>query len=194
MARVVKARQYLCLDADVLVVSSLATLFEQHAALPKGRVLIAPEATRSPVTNLGSALQSVYLATPQEVERLVDSRSEIAADSHVINDGVFVADPEGLSTADEFLRRSPSIREWVEARHDVWWRHKAAFNIALASARATEPLDGSFNAQLHVDPAEWDCGREGVRWRGNPARVLHFNGSGRRGHAAWKSRLLGRVA
>ena len=113
---------------------------------------------------------------------------EIGAESFA--DGVFVADMESLDRVDDFLRRSAIIREWVGARLDVWWRHKAAFNIALASAGAVAPLDASYNVQLHVHTAEQD-GTGGVRSRGSRASVLHFNGAGRRFHSEWKQRLLG---
>ncbi|WP_394829226.1 glycosyltransferase family 2 protein [Pendulispora albinea] len=195
MARVVRARQYLCLDADVLVLAGLRPLFEQHAALPKGHVLIAPEATRHAVATLGHALQSVYMATPHEVESLVGSRSAIAAEPHVINDGVFVADADALAKVDDFLRRAPLLREWVGARGDVWWRQKAALNIALAADRAIAPLDATYNMQLHIHPVEHDARTGGAMSRGamsrDSIRVLHFNGAGRRLHAGWKQLVLG---
>lgn len=195
MFHVVNANQYLCLDADLLVLDTLMPLFHRHAALPKGTVLIAPEAAARAAAPLAHALRSVYRATHDEIEALLGSQPRLTGERRIVNDGVFVADREALVAVDGFLRRSPAIREWVGARPDVWWRQKAALNIALAHLGAMAPMDDSYNAQLHVESAEplLAEGREVTFWRGRPARVLHFNGAGRSSFAAWKSRLLGDV-
>ncbi len=192
----VEAKQYLCMDADLLVLDTLAPLFEMHAALPAGQVLIGPEATRTPVTNLRQGLRTVYLATAAETDRLLAPYPGTDDEPTVVNDGVFVADFEALASVDETLRDAPFVRDWVTARRDVWWRTKAALNIALARARAITPLDSAYNAQLHIDPAI-SCafgGRQGATWRGRPAKVLHFNGAGKNVYPAWRRTILGNGA
>jgi glycosyltransferase involved in cell wall biosynthesis len=188
----VEAKQYLCLDADVLVLDSLAPLFKMHAALRRGQVLIAPEATRDPVTDLRHGLQSVYLATLADAERLLAPYPGAATNPNVVNDGVFVADFEALTAVDETLRSAPALCDWVVARRDVWWRAKAALNVALARAHAITPLDSAYNAQLHLEPAKSSTidGQPGATWRGRPAKVLHFNGRGKNSYAAWKRIVL----
>ena len=90
----VEAKQYLCMDADLLVLDTLAPLFEMHAALPAGQVLIGPEATRTPVTNLRQGLRTVYLATAAETDWLLAPYPGTDDEPTVVNDGVFVADFE----------------------------------------------------------------------------------------------------
>jgi hypothetical protein len=193
MSHVVKANQYLCLDADLLVLDTLLPLFERHAALPKGMVLIGREAAAGAGAPLARALRSVYGATHQEVEALLGSDPRLFGERSVVNDGVFVAHHQALVAIDGFLQRSRIIREWVGAKVDVWWRQKAALNIALAHLGAIAPMDDSYNAQLHVERPEppLDGGRRITCWRGRPARVLHFNGAGRSAFDAWKAHVLG---
>lgn len=195
MATAVEARQYLCLDTDVLVLESLATLFEQHASLGEGRVLIARESTNVRVGTLGQALASVYLATPDEVARLTGRDPAIQDAPHVVNDGVFVADRAALLAIDRTLREAPHIAAWVHARQQVWWRQKAALNLALARLSCGAELDPGFNVQLHCEQIERRIvdGRNAAVWRGRHARVLHFNGSGRRAYDEWRHALLGGV-
>jgi hypothetical protein len=191
MTQAVAAEQYLCLDADVLVIDSVAPLFAMHAALPKDQVLIAPEATRFPVADLRHGLQAVYMATPAETEQLLSAAPGAERETTVVNDGVFVAGFDALSAVDRLLRARPGVTQWVSARRDVWWRQKAALNLALAHTRAIAPLDSAYNAQLHVDAAVPNGAAPGAMWRGRPARVLHFNGAGRSAYPAWRASSMG---
>ncbi|HLK39234.1 MAG TPA: hypothetical protein VKU41_20875, partial [Polyangiaceae bacterium] len=193
ITRAVEAEQYLCLDADVLVLDSLAPLFEIHAALPAGQVLIGPEATKVLVADLRHGLQSIYLATAAEAAQLLAALPGAERETTVVNDGVFVAGFGALAAVDSALRRAPAVTQWVSARRDVWWRQKAALNLALAQARAIAPLDSAYNAQLHVEGAVsgGGDGRPAALWRGRPAKVLHFNGAGRSAYGAWRRSVLG---
>ncbi|MFP2932390.1 glycosyltransferase family 2 protein [Pyxidicoccus sp. 3LG] len=193
MATTVEARQYLCLDTDVLVLESLAELFEQHAALGEGRVLVARESMNANVRTLGQALASVYLASPNEVSRLTGGDPALLEAPHVINDGLFVADRPALLAIDRTLREAPQVGAWVHARQHVWWRQKAALNLALARLACGVELDPVFNVQLHHEQVERRVvdGRCSAVWQGRNAKVLHFNGSGRRAWDAWKHALLG---
>ena len=194
VTRVVKAAQYLCIDADVLVLDSLAPLFEQHAKLPKGRVLIAREATRVPVPTLADALATVYQATAEDIDVLTRAHPVVAAEPYVLNDGVFVADMAALSAADEVVRASADLRAWVRAAPNVWWRPKAALNVAMAQLGAIVLLDGAYNVQLHVDTVQsaGEIGRPVALWGGRLAAVLDFNGSARAAsYARWRLGVLG---
>jgi glycosyltransferase involved in cell wall biosynthesis len=188
----ISAKQYLCLDADVLVVDGLASLFEMHAALPRGRALVAAESSPQSIPDLRSALESLYLTAPAEAERLLAPYPDAASSRDVINDGVFVADFDALAAVDEILRDAAALRIWATARRDVWWRTKGALNVALAQARAITLLGGEYNVQLHVDPAV-PCtvdGRPGAHSRGRRVRILHFNGRGKNLYSSWRRTLF----
>jgi hypothetical protein len=193
MARVVRANQYLCLDADVLILDSLAPLFEQHARSGYGKVLVASEGGPHSGQTLREGLASVYRATPVEIRRLIGRHLRAGAEPHVLNDGVFVADQAALASADAVLRSEPFVRAWVNARPDLGWRTKAAFNLALARLGAIVPLCTEYNAQIHLAPAigHREEGRLRAEWRGEPARVLHFNGRGRESYEGWRAQVLG---
>jgi hypothetical protein len=141
-------------------------------------MLIAPEASRTAWQGLGSALCSVYAASADERQRLTAGDPSLDLYPQVVNDGVFVADRAALLSIDEALRGAPEWQAWVYARRDVWWRHKAALNLALARLDAASPLDPLYNVQLHVEsqvPPE--------------AKILHFSGTGRRHHGSYAPML-----
>src|SRR5579872_3738428 len=158
-----------------------------------GQVLIGPEATKVLVADLRHGLQSIYLATAAEAAQLLAALPGAERETTVVNDGVFVAGFGALAAVDSALRRAPAVTQWVSARRDVWWRQKAALNLALAQARAIAPLDSAYNAQLHVEGAVsgGGDGRPAALWRGRPAKVLHFNGAGRSAYGAWRRSVLG---
>jgi hypothetical protein len=194
MAHVVQAHQYLCLDADLLVLGDVSTLFDQHAALGPGRMLIGPEFATDRGQHLGDAIGTIYRGSASEIVQLTGGDSASSAYPQVVNDGVFVADRGALLAIDAVLRAAPDIGTWVHARPDVWWRQKAALNIALARLDAAARMRERYNVQLHSAAVEPMRSRPGVAlWQGEPATVLHFNGAGRRQHAAWKGRILGRA-
>jgi len=192
MSRFVRAKQYLCLDADVLVVDGLSTLFELHARLPEGRVLIAPEATRGHVPTLSDALVGLYRSTRGELDALIREYPRIAREPHVVNDGVFVADAAALQAVDDLLGASATLQSWARARPDVWWRPKGALNVALSQLGAIAPLDGSYNVQLHIEIARRGSsnGDRATLWRGRRATVLHFNGGARATYRQWRRDVL----
>jgi glycosyltransferase involved in cell wall biosynthesis len=193
LAAHVEASQYLCLDTDVLILDSLASLFDQHAQLGPGQVLIAAEAARVPIDSLERALSKIYHASAAEIAALTGADAQLQAYPRIVNDGVFVADGEALMAIDRCLRAAPGLVAWVHARADVSWRQKAALNIALARLGCGAVLDQAFNVQLHVEHVA--ARRAGERceplWRGQRARVLHFNGAGRAAHRLWRDLVLG---
>jgi hypothetical protein len=110
----------------------------------------------------------------------------------VINDGVFIADRAALLGVDTVLRNCPGLTAWVHGRADVWWRQKAALNIALARLDAAVPMAARHNVQLHVTKVEAAStpGQALASYAGEPVTVLHFNGAGRVQHPQWRSRVL----
>jgi hypothetical protein len=193
ITRCIEAEQYLCLDADVLVLDSLVPLFEKHAALPKGKVVIGAEATPDCAINLRQGLQSIYLATPAEATRLLRGRPEARGECCAVNDGLFVADREALSRIDQLLRDSPEVGDWVRSRRDVWWRQKAALNLALACGDTIVPLDNAYNVQLHVQSVKrsFSQGRVLAHSQSENAKMLHFNGRGKNLYSTWRNIVLG---
>jgi hypothetical protein len=189
VSRVVASRQYLCLDADVLVVDTLADLLKQHAALPLGTVLAARQVGDHRVA-LGSEGTAAYGATAAEVDDLRVSFPWIP--SHEINDGVFVADASALARIDEFLRATPAVADWVQARPEAWQRQRTAFTVALGALGTFAPMGEAYNVRLQRERPRyaWTNGRHTVEWQGRLVKVLHFSGTSKSTVGPWKRLLL----
>jgi hypothetical protein len=126
-------------------------------------------------------LTTMYGATPGERARLTGDDARVDGYPLVINDGVFVADHQALLAVDAFLRTRPGVATWVHGNPRVWWRQKAALNLALAMHDSAVALDWTYNVQLHAQQTVP---------RG--AKILHFNGAGRPLHPAARSQRKSR--
>lgn len=179
-ARVVEAEGFLCLDADMLVLGDLRPLFAALEACPPGRVLACREANGTEETKLSEALSVVYKGAAGDIAR-VAGRDEGEGDyTLVVNDGLFAGGRAALLALDALIRSWEAAPAWVDERHDVWWRNQFVFNLALARLRCGVELSPVYNVQLIAQDVELEPnGRARATWRGQEARVLHFNGSGR---------------
>ena len=99
-----------------------------------------------------------------------------------VNDGLFAGSRGALLALDGLLRRWPSASAWVDERRDICWRNQFVFNLALARLHCAVELDPVFNIQLNSQDVALSGDGEmpmSAHWRGQPVRVLHFNGGGR---------------
>ena len=194
VARVIEAEQYLCLDADMLVLGDLRPIFAALEACPSGSILAANEGNDHRLENLAHALREIYGGTEADEQPLFRRASE-AAYPLVVNDGLFAGTRAALLALDGEIRNMTDARRWMSERPDVWWRNQFIFNLALARLQCGIELDSIYNLQLHVRDAELRDvnGHLEATWLNRVVRVLHFSGSGRRKYPEFRGRFA-RVA
>jgi hypothetical protein len=183
VARVIQAEQYLCLDADAIVLGSLAPLFAALDAAPAGSILVCREANHSGSYKLADALLHTYFGSPPDLRRVLGQVNGEGEYPLVVNDGMFAGTAAALCAVDGVMREMPQAIAWMEERRRVcWWRNQFIFNLALARLHCGVEVDGRYNVQLHTQDVQ--VTGEGrnihVSWRGQPVRVLHFCGIGKR--------------
>jgi hypothetical protein len=182
VARVIQAEQYLCLDADMIVLGSLTPIFEAIEAAPVGSILVAREANHSGPYKLSDALLYTYFGSPRDLRRILGQVNGEGEYPLVVNDGMFAGTAAALCAVDGVIRGMPQAIAWMEERrHVCWWRNQFIFNLALARLHCGVEVDGGYNVQLHtkdVQVAGEDRDVQ-VSWRGRPVRVLHFCGVGK---------------
>ncbi|MDX6694827.1 MAG: alpha-galactosidase [Blastocatellia bacterium] len=180
-ARVIQAEQFICLDADMLVLGDLRPVFATLEACPEGTLLACREANSNVVNNLDHALCSVYGGHSSDIHRLLGSHNGEGAYPLVVNDGLFAGGRAALLALDGVIRSWTNAPSWVDERGDIWWRNQLVFNLALAHLHCGVELSPIYNVQLNSQNVEmsWADGRLQAHWFGHRARVLHFNGLGR---------------
>ncbi len=188
VARVAEAQQFLCLDADMLILGDLCPVFAALNACPEESILACREGNSHGLYNLGHALRTAYGGNDHDLNLLLDQANHEASYSLVVNDGIFAGNRTALLALDGVIRAMPHAIKWIDARHDVWWRNQFVFNQALARLRCGVELDGIYNVQLHVQDAQMarQNGHIHALWRGQSVRVLHFSGAGRRKYPEWR--------
>jgi hypothetical protein len=182
VARMVEADSYLCLDADMLVLSSLAPVFSMVEDSPSERIFACAEGTGDRHGDLGGALLGRYGGEPGDIERMLGTRGDEARYPFVVNDGLFAGGRDAMLALDEEMRAMPGAVAWLDERPDLPWRNEFVFNLALARLRCGAELPQRYNVQLdagEVDIDEDGSGRLRVSREGGPVGVLHLNGRGR---------------
>jgi glycosyltransferase involved in cell wall biosynthesis/predicted O-methyltransferase YrrM len=190
VARVIEAEQYLCLDADMLVLGDLGPIFAALEACPPGSILAANEGNDHRLEHLAHALREIYGGTEADEQRLF-RRAPEAAYPLVVNDGLFAGTRAALLALDGEIRGMTEAQQWMSERQDIWWRNQFIFNLALARLKCGIELDSIYNLQLHVHDAELHDlhGRLEATWLGRAVRVLHFSGNGRRKYPEFRGRF-----
>lgn len=190
LALVVEAEQYVCLDADMLVLGDLGPVFAALAACPAGRIFACREGNSLEANHLGHALRAIYGGGDADVRRLEMTPAEEAY-GLVVNDGLFAGGRAALLALDGAIRAMPQASGWVDGHPKVSWRNQFIFNLALARLQCGVELDSAYNVQLHVQDVQlFDAGaRVRATWRGRDARVLHFSGGAKRKYPAWQGRF-----
>jgi predicted O-methyltransferase YrrM len=192
-ARVADAQQFLCLDADMLVLDDLRPVFAALHACPEGSILACREGNGGGFHNLRHALSLVYGGGDADLHRLAVTPEE-ADYPLVVNDGLFAGSATALLALDGVIRAMPQAAAWVDERSDIWWRNQFVFNLALARLRCGVELDATYNVQLHTQEVQFRQadGRVRADWRGRAVRVLHFSGVGKHKYPEWQG-LFARV-
>ena len=186
---VVNAEQFLCLDADMLVLSELRPVFAALEACAPGSVLACREGNGFYYKDLGNALRTVYCGNDGDLTRILASPNGELGYPLVVNDGIFAGTREALLALDSLVRSMPKAITWTDERRDVAYRNQFVFNLALARLGCGVELDPLYNVQLNSQEVEFEerNGRIKAAWSGRPARVLHFNGCGRRKYPKWRN-------
>jgi hypothetical protein len=183
IAHLVDARQFVCLDADVLVLGDLAPLFGALVACADDAVLACREGNHRGFDSVASVLVA-YDGAVEDIERILGRAGDEAQYPLVVNDGVFAGSRSALLALDATIRAMPGAAAWCDARPRISWRNQFVFNLALAQLRCGVELSPAFNVQLHAQDVEVDL--RGVRpratWQGHDVRVVHRSGVGRRKH------------
>ena len=182
VARVIDAEQFLCLDADMLVLGDLSPLFDALHTFPSRSILACREANCRGHGNLSNALQHTYRSNRSDLYRLLPQVNGEANYPLVVNDGLFAGSRSALLALDAVIRSMPQAVAWVdEGRTFCWWRNQFIFNLALAQLDCGIGLDDKWNVQLHTSDVKLivEANRISADWQGSPVRVLHFCGQGR---------------
>ena len=189
VARVIPAERFICLDADMLVLSRLDILFAAVEACPPETILVCGEGNDHGVRDLATALDIVYGGGPNPP--FFTRESDLGKYPLVVNDGLLAGSRDAFTALDAELRHLPDVVRWVDERADNRWRNQFAANVALARMAAAVELDPTWNVQLHVQDVQLDRGR--VSWHGRDVRVLHFSGNAKHRHQALRDAIRAEV-
>lgn len=169
------ARQFVCLDADMLVLGTLAPLFGALDACAPDAVLVCGEGNDHGIADLRSALDVAYGGG---IDPPFFSRSGPWGRSPlVVNDGLLAGSRSAFLALEQAVRELPGAIRWMDARPDIRWRNQFVVNVALVQSGQAVELDPTWNLQLHVQDV--DAVGTRARWRGRDVRVLHFAGVGK---------------
>jgi hypothetical protein len=172
-ARVIAARRFICLDADMVVFADLEPVFSALDVLAPDRILVCREANDRRYTDLGHILDTAYRGGSPN---FFDPRGPVGRYPLVVNDGLFAGRAEALLALDRAVRALPDAIDWVDVDPAIDWRNQFVFNVALATLDAGVELDPTWNVQLHAQEVEaaGDPDRPRAQWRDTQARILHF--------------------
>ncbi|HKG47252.1 MAG TPA: CmcI family methyltransferase [Pyrinomonadaceae bacterium] len=189
-ARVVDAKHYLCLDADMVVLGDLRPIFATLEALPEGRILVCREGNSHHANHLGYAIGSIYGGGKADLQKLGVTPEEQSY-SLVVNDGLFAGDQTALRALDGAIRAMPQAISWCDGHSQVKWRNQFIFNVALARLQCGVELDPLYNVQLHVQNVDFfeQGSRLRAMWRGREPHVLHFSGGAKRKYPQWQGKF-----
>jgi NPCBM/NEW2 domain/Methyltransferase domain len=181
IARLVEARSYVCLDADMLVLDRLEPLFAAIDAVPEGSVLACREGNSHTYRDVDDVLARVYGGRTGDIVRILGADGDEGAYPLPVNDGTFAGSRDALLALDATIRGMPGARQWIEENRAVAWRNQFVFNLALARLDRGVELDERYNLQLNGQNVEvgLETARPSVVWQGSQVHVLHANGWGR---------------
>ncbi|HSL54834.1 MAG TPA: NPCBM/NEW2 domain-containing protein [Pyrinomonadaceae bacterium] len=190
VARVIDAKYYLCLDADMIVLGDLRPIFATLEALPEGRILVCREGNTQYANHLGSAIDHIYGGGEADLRQLGLTPEEQSY-SLVVNDGLYAGDQTALRALDGAIRAMPQACAWVDGHNRVKWRNQFIFNLALARLQCGVELDSIYNVQLLAQNVDFfeQGSRLRATWRGREARVVHLNGNAKHKYPQWQKKF-----
>jgi hypothetical protein len=190
VASLVDADNFICLDADMLVLDDLGAVFEAINAHAPDTILIVRDAFLTN-GNLLKQLCSHYRGERGDLSLLPGPVSDESNYDLIVNDGLFAGSRRALLGIDNLIRNMPGAATWVDYYPDHGWRNQFVFNLALARLRCGVELDSRYNLQMHMNDATPQVVDSRLRalWRGRHAHVLHFCGWGRDKYLEWRKRL-----
>ena len=188
VARVIDAQEFLCLDADMIVLDNLGSIFAAIEACPDDSILACREGNGRGFRDLEHILTTAYGGSSADLVRLLGTSNGEGAYPFVANDGLFAGSRSALLALDGVIRAMPQAGAWVEERRDMSWRNQFIFSLALARLGCGIELDSSYNVQLHVQDVDlhWAGVQMQATWHGRGVRVLHFSGAGRNKYPEWR--------
>jgi predicted O-methyltransferase YrrM len=183
VAQLVDAEQFLCLDADTVVLRELAPIFAATEACPAGSVLACREGNSRGYRNVADALGRAYGGEQEDFARILGQVGREPGYELVVNDGVFAGSRSALIALDATIRGMPGAGQWLDSRPHIGWRNQFIFNLALARLDCGVELDETNNIQLHTSDVDVDldvaAARPSVRWQGRQVRIVHASATGR---------------
>lgn len=183
----VRAKRYVCLDCDTLVLGPLTGLWDALSVLKESSLLFAfdgngiglgCEADLRPL-RLRDYVSGLYGGRSEDLARLLPAGPSSVADYRLLlNSGVFAGRPAALQRLSATLRgMMPGAWEWLCAAPESP-REQFLVNLAVADGTGVE-LDATYNVQLHeqVNRALVTITPDHrAFWQGRPVRILHFSG------------------
>lgn len=179
--RVIRARKFICLDADMLVLDDLRPLTAAIDASPPGSILVCREAKWA--ADLSVAVKSIYGGSDSDLKMLTASDAMLEARyALVANDGILAGSCIAFCALDDLIRGLNDPAGWLDdARVGIPWRNQCLLNLALAQANCGIELDSRYNVQLQLQAVEirHAAAEFSVTFGGRPATIIHFNGASR---------------
>lgn len=189
-AQLFDASSYLVLDADLLILKSVSSLFDSLDSAPKDALLICKEQGMPSNITLwdgmfgnqhpyyGAVEDSILFgATPHEYGRCP-----------VVNAGVFACNRRAMLGIENLIRDlMPQSADWERMKPDVRWREQGVFNAALARYGNIQEISPVYNVQLAKttpDIRREAPGATKATHQDEAVKILHFNGEP--GKAAYK--------
>src|SRR5579871_3905951 len=147
VAHVVSARQYLCLDADLLILGDLTPLFAALDACTEESILVARGHNNLEEWTLEATFHSDYFGRPDELRGLFQTSPRERMYPLSINDGVFAGSRQALLCLDRTIRdMGPEAIAWMDdPKVHCPWRNQFLFNLALARLNCGVEINGVYN-------------------------------------------------
>lgn len=192
IARVIPARKFICLDADMLVLDDLRPVVHAIDSAPEGSIFVCREAMW--VADLAEGLEKIYAGKRSDINELLGQVNPVEARYPlVVNDGIFAGTAEAITGIDDAIRCFHAPIEWMtDPRANIPWRNQFLFNLALAQTSSGIELDPRFNVQLNSQQLEFsEIGTSVIAstLTSRKASVVHFNGVSRHYFPEWRGRF-----
>jgi lipopolysaccharide biosynthesis glycosyltransferase len=181
VAHYIQADQYLIIDADMLVIKQVRSIFNMLDGANDLSVFCARELWIPRTVTLGNILnmqEEPYGADPESLDLLRMSQRERDY-GFIVNSGVVAGTRKAMLALDNAMRSmSPEGILWMDRCTERPWREQALFNLALARLDSGQELDIRYNFQLLWGEASIHVKENHVVASADakPIHILHYNG------------------